>query len=173
MLHAFDFASEHSDVAITDPLAVSHLAWDAVKEMGPVAQAKAKKKAEDDANDMCTRVLDQMLDSLEDIEEFAPQINHDDLKAKIEDAKNHFEFDFISKYSCMKQHDDAFKEVFYGKITDAVLESVSNDGKIYLYSREADEVYEPQTDQNNLMANILSDYLAEAHRMPREEEGWF
>ena len=125
MLRAFDFASEHSDVDISDPLDVAKLAWSGLKEMGPMAQAKAKKEAEDEANDMCIRVLDQMLGSLEDIEKFAPDINHDALRQKIEDAKTHFTFDFVSKYSCMKQKDDAFKEVFYGDITHALLNSIA------------------------------------------------
>ena len=54
ILQAFDFASDNSDVDVTDPLAVAKLAYKGVKEMGPAAQAKKKKELEDEADGMCT-----------------------------------------------------------------------------------------------------------------------
>ena len=35
------------------------------------------------------------------------------------------------------------------------------EGKLYMFEGK---VYEPETDQNNLMANILSEYLATAYK---------
>ena len=67
-MDAFDFASDHSDVDITDPLAIAKLAYAGVKEMGPAAQAKKKKNLEDEADEMCAKMLDHMLGSLEEIE---------------------------------------------------------------------------------------------------------
>ena len=109
-------------------------------------------------------MLDHMLGSLEEIEKFVG--THDALKLKIEVAKDHFENAFISKNSCIKQKDDHFKETFYGEITDALLDSVK-DGKLYMFEGK---VYEPETDQNNIMANILSEYLATAYKAEGAEQ---
>ena len=62
---------------------------------------------------MCTRVIDQMLGSLEDIEKFAGSTPaHVAMKTKFEEHKKHFEFENLSQYSCLKWNGEEFIKLF-------------------------------------------------------------
>ena len=54
-----------------------------------------------------------MLGSLEDIEKFAGITPaHEALKTKFEEQKNHFEFENLSQYSCLKWKGEEFIKLF-------------------------------------------------------------
>ena len=107
------------------------------------------------------RMIDQMIGSMEDIEKFVGQTpaHYGALKEKLEYYKHGLEFEGISHYSCVKWQEEEFAELFYGEITDALLESVEK-GKLDMYKGK---VYEPVEDIKLIMSNLVSEYLATAY----------
>jgi len=58
LLSAGDFISAHSDVNISDPFAVLKAAYAAGSEFTQAAADARVKKLEDEANDLCIRMID-------------------------------------------------------------------------------------------------------------------
>ena len=115
---------------------------------------------EDEANELCIRMIDQMLGSLEDIEEFAGLTPaHKAMKTKFEEHKFGFEFETLTHYSCLKWNGEEFAKLFYGEITDALLTSVEKE-KIDVYKKKE---YTPAADHKLVMSNLMSEYMATAY----------
>lgn len=60
LLSAADFLSAHSDTNFSDPFAIVKVAYKAASEFTPAAAEKRTKELEDEANDLCIRMIDQM-----------------------------------------------------------------------------------------------------------------
>jgi len=161
-MNLMDFAGENEGANIMDPMAAMKLAYNAGNSMSQEAQDKRVKKLEDEGNKLCIRILDQLMGSLEDIDALAGSTDAQKaLKEKLEDIKDGFDFEYLSKYSCNKQNEEEFAELFYGDITDNLIKSVVSE-KLDVFGGK---VYEPEDDITNVMANILSEYLSTAYKV--------
>ena len=167
LMNMMDFAGDNEGANIMDPFAAAKLAYNAGNSMTQAAQDKRVKKLEDEGNEICIRILDQMMGSLEDIEQLVGSNDaHTALKTKLDDVKDGFEQTFASKYSCNKQAEEEFATLFYGEITDALLASVLQE-KLDVYKGK---VYEPENDITNVMANIISEFLSTAYKTDDKKE---